>query len=207
MEAKEALPGNGLKPLLMVDIDGVISLFGFPEGLAWHGLGTSAKREAHTEGASAEDHRREAPVGSVHSIDGVPHYLSHEAAAELMELQEDFELVWASGWEEKADEYLPHLLGLPRGLPHLSFRRGGMRRSANAHWKLDAIERHAGGRELAWVDDSFDEECHRWARRREAATLLVQTNATRGLGREEALLLSGWARRLGSRAAGGLRGL
>ncbi len=39
-----------------------------------------------------------------------------------------------------------------------------------AHWKLDAIEDHAGpDRALAWIDDAFDESCHRWARRRRSA--------------------------------------
>ena len=33
-------------------------------------------------------------------------------------LGDDFELVWCSGWEEKANDHLPHLMGLPT-LPHL----------------------------------------------------------------------------------------
>jgi hypothetical protein len=143
-----------------------------------------------------EERPARVPAGSVHAIDGVPHYLSHAAAGHLLKLGQEFELVWASGWEEKADEYLPHLLGLPRGLAHLRFERDGMVRTANAHWKLGAIEAHAGSRALAWIDDSFDEECHRWAKRRDEPTLLVQTAAERGLTSEEAELLRGWARAL-----------
>jgi hypothetical protein len=182
--------GRGRKPLLMVDIDGVISLFGSPAGLPWRGWHGG---EAATSAGTGEG---DGGAGSVHAIDGVPHLLSHEAATHLLELEREFELVWASGWEEKADEYLPHLLGLPRGLPHLEFERDGMVRTGNAHWKLTAIEAHAGGRALAWIDDSFDGECHEWAKRRGAPTLLVQTAAERGLTDVEARLLREWAKAL-----------
>jgi len=152
------------RPLLLVDIDGVISLFAF------------------------EDGRR--PAGSFHWIDGMPHYLSATAAEHLLALAEHFELVWASGWEERANEYLPHLLGLPR-LPHLRFERAVGR--SNAHWKLDAIHAHAAGRALAWIDDAFNDACHDWARARPQPTLLVQTTPATGLTRREADLLADWA--------------
>jgi hypothetical protein len=172
------------RPLLLVDIDGVISLFGFeaPSGSpAVSGVARSASRRAASE-------RR--ADGSFHSIDGIPHFLSSTAAAHLLALSESFELVWASGWEEKANEYLPHLLGLPV-LPHLSFERSVGR--ANAHWKLDAIDAHAAGRPLAWIDDAFNEACHEWASVRETPTLLVQTTPASGLTRLEAQVLERWA--------------
>lgn len=130
------------------------------------------------------------PQGSFHSIDGIPHFLSARAAEHLLALASRFELVWASGWEEKANEYLPHLLGLPR-LAHLSFERSVGR--ANAHWKLDAIDAFAPGRALAWIDDAFNEACHEWARARPAPTLLVQTTPASGLTQREAEILRGWA--------------
>ena len=163
------------RPFLMVDIDGVISLFA--DGL-------------RDSGTRAE--------GSFHSIEGIPHFLSAAAAAHLLALQEDFELVWASGWEDRAEDHLPHLLGLPAGLPFLRFERDVGR--SNAHWKLDAIEAFAGARPLAWIDDALDEECHAWAGGREAPTLLVQTEPTRGLTATEAGRLTAWARSLRTRA-------
>jgi hypothetical protein len=99
--------------------------------------------------------------------------------------------VWASGWEEKANEYLPHLLGLPT-LPFLSFERSPGK--SNAHWKLDAIEAHAGERAMAWLDDAFNEACHEWSAARAAPTLLVQTAPHAGLTEREANRLSEWAR-------------
>jgi hypothetical protein len=165
------------RPLLMVDIDGVLSLFGVP----------SAEAAA---GARVE--------GSLHSIEGMPHFLSATAAAHLLGLTELFDLVWASGWEERAEEHLPHLLGVPSGLPYLRFSEPAARvtRSTRGHWKLEAIERHAGGRPLAWVDDALDGACHAWASARAAPTLLVQTDPQLGLTRREAQTLREWARAL-----------
>jgi hypothetical protein len=170
------------RPLLMVDIDGVISLFGFPGGaLSTPRPGTSPSPDAM-------------PDGSFHTVDGIPHFLSHAAAAHLLTLAESFDLVWASGWEEKAEEYLPRLLGLPAGLPFLRFERSrGAGRSVEGHWKLDAIDTYAGNRPLAWIDDAFDQSCHVWAAARPAPTLLVQTNPAAGLTTTEAKLLATWA--------------
>lgn len=169
---------NVSQPLLLVDIDGVISLFGFAQP----------------------------PAGCVfQAIEGIPHFLSTRAAAQLLALAERFELVWASGWEEKADEYLPHLLGLPRGLSFLSFERamgamGGVEGSGSptrAHWKLDAIDAYAGSeRPLAWIDDAFNDACVVWARARAGATLLVATAPAVGLTAREAARLMEWARAL-----------
>jgi HAD domain in Swiss Army Knife RNA repair proteins len=173
MQAKEVLDhAEGPEPpLLMVDIDGVISLFGVSN--------------------------QPPPVaGSFHSIEGIPHFLSSAAAAHLLELEAVFDLVWASGWEEKANEHLPHLLGLPAALPFLRFARGVGR--SNAHWKLEAIDAYASGRALAWIDDSLNPACHAWAQARAAPTLLVQTVPEQGLTVRETELLTAWARGLQS---------
>jgi hypothetical protein len=132
-------------------------------------------------------------AGSFHAIEGIPHFLSSTAAAHLLGLSEQFELVWCSGWEEKANDHLPHLLGLPAA-PFLSFDRSVGR--ANAHWKLDAIDDYAGERALAWIDDALNAACHEWAQARKAPTLLVETKPEHGLTTREALLLSDWAEAL-----------
>jgi len=171
--------------LLLVDIDGVISLFARP-----------------TPPASAPAAPRPAPEGaSLHSIDGILHYLSADAAGHLLSLARVFELVWASGWEEKADEYLPHLLGVPAGLPFLRFSPRARRGSAggvsvDAHWKLDAVDEYVEDRALAGIDDAFDASCHAWAAARAAPTLLVPTEPERGLTDAEALRLEAWAAQL-----------
>ncbi len=179
VKAKEPVRGaeERCRPLLMVDIDGVVSLFG-----GWE------SRDGLLTGRLPDG----PPVeGSFHSIDGIPHFLSSSAAAHLLELSRVFDLVWASGWEERANEHLPRLLGLPPALPFLRFQRAVGR--SNAHWKLDAIDTYAGRRALAWVDDALNPACHEWAQARAAPTLLVETEPELGLTWREARTLSEWA--------------
>ncbi|HWX75004.1 MAG TPA: HAD domain-containing protein [Solirubrobacteraceae bacterium] len=166
------------KPLLLVDIDGVVSLFG----------------DAGSDAPSVE----EALSGSYHAIDGIPHFLSATAAAHLLRLRTSFELVWASGWEEKANEYLPLLLGLPEPLPFIPFslRTPVGARTTHAHWKLEAIAAYVGERPLAWIDDAFNPACHEWAKARAAPTLLVSTLPAHGLTAREARTLQEWAQAL-----------
>ena len=153
------------RPVLFVDVDGVISLFGFP---------TTAM-----------------PPGRLHWIDGVAHCISDTCAAHLRTLAGRFELVWATGWEEKANEYLPFLLQMDAELPVLTF--DGRAVFGSAHWKLDAIEEYAAGRPAAWIDDNLDDECRRWARDRPAPTLLIETDPAVGLSDDHVRELLTWA--------------
>jgi HAD domain in Swiss Army Knife RNA repair proteins len=139
------------KPLLFVDIDGVISLFGF----------ASAAR----------------PAGTWLNVDGVPHLISAAATEHLLVLAPSFDLVWCSGWEDKADEHLVRVLHLPVRPPFLTFPVS----TGAAHWKLATVERYAGERPAAWIDDGFDDSCHAWAAARPAPTLLVATDPATGL--------------------------
>jgi len=200
------------KPVLFVDIDGVVSLFGFPSNAV--------------------------PARCVwHQVDGVIHLLSHEAADHLLALAGLYEIVWCSGWEDRANDHLPHLLGLGP-YPHLEFgRRPAPARSATTtpgaaaatsgtaatgstattsstaatgstatpsaaiatdgtaagHWKLAAIAAHAGGRPLAWIDDDVNDAAREWARRREAPTIIVETEPATGLTADLAQRLRAWA--------------
>jgi hypothetical protein len=158
-------PDSG-KPLLLVDVDGVISLFGFdPNAL---------------------------PEGEWLHVDGILHLCSARAAEHLPGLGDHFELVWCTGWEEKANDYLPQWLGLPSELPFLQFERNPGK--ARAHWKLQAIDDFAGHqRPLAWIDDALDEACREWAAARTGPTLLVQTDPSTGLDEPHAAELRAWA--------------
>lgn len=156
----------GDRPILALDVDGTISLFGFEGGLD------------------------EVP-GRFHLIDGVAHVIPEEAGVRIRRLGERFELIWATGWEERANDMLPDILGLPEELPALTF--GGNARFGTAHWKLDALDEYAGRRPLAWVDDSLDESCHVWAAQRAAPTLLVPCESDRGLEDAHVEALLAWA--------------
>jgi hypothetical protein len=180
------------KPYLLVDIDGVVSLFGRH---APHAHARVPRKPTDGAGQTA-DTTDAAPVeGAFHAIDGIPHFLSSTAAGHLLSLAQSFELVWASGWEEKAEEHLPHLLGVPSGLSFIAFTRphGAAGRGTSAHWKLDSVSEFAGERALAWIDDEFNPACHEWAASRSAPTLLVSTSPERGLTEKEAATLRQWA--------------
>ena len=131
-------------------------------------------------------------------VDGAPHLISLPCGDRLRRLSEHFELVWASGWEDKANFYLPSILGLP-DLPHVSFDVAA--RPGGAHWKLGPIEEFASGRALAWIDDNFDESCFEWAQQREQPTLLVPTETHLGLEEAHVTALEAWAAEIQGRRA------
>lgn len=168
------------KPLLFLDVDGVISLFGFHEG---YGLAPGNAPFA------------DCPPGGLHSINGVMHYISAGCSSHLRRLSDHYDLVWATGWEETANDYLPHLLELPGDLPFLTF--DGRVAAGAAHWKIDAIAEHAGDRRpLAWIDDNVDATCHAWAEQRSAPTLIIETIRHEGMNDQHVEELLRWAERL-----------
>jgi hypothetical protein len=170
------------RPILAVDVDGVISLFGFEE--------PPDRKLARFE-----------------LIDGMVHCISLAAGDRLRRLAGLYDLVWATGWEDRANDSLSPLLELPE-LPCLRF--DGAARFGSAHWKLGPLEEFARGRALAWIDDSLDESCYDWARERQLrgeATLLVPTDSQLGLEEAQVEALAAWARSLGeaTEATGGPR--
>jgi len=159
------------RPLLLIDVDGVISLFGF-------------------------DHAAP-PAGRYQLVDGIAHFLSGTAGEYLRQLRVAFELAWCTGWEEKANDYLPLALGLDGPLPHVVFDRG--ERPSQAHWKLGAIDLHVDpSRPMAWIDDAHDDACRSWAAARIGPTLLVTTDPAVGLTGDEVDRLLAWKTSLGS---------
>jgi hypothetical protein len=155
------------RPILAVDVDGVISLFGFEGPL-------------------------DQVPGRFHLIDGIAHCISDTAGLLLARLGEIYDLIWATGWEDRANDHLPMILGLPGELPCLRF--DGRARFGTAHWKTDAIDAYAGVRPLAWIDDSIDASCRAWAEARAAPTLLVQTESDVGIMEAHVETLLAWAR-------------
>jgi hypothetical protein len=159
--------GSSDLPVLAVDIDGVISLFGFEE-------------TPQVEGAEFE------------LIEGALHCISMQTGDHLRRLAQHFEIVWATGWEA-GGEKVSQILGLPQW-PSLSFK--GAARFGSADWKLEPLGRRAHGRPLAWIDDSLDEACYAWARARQEPTLLVETEPQTGMQEVQVEALLGWARSL-----------
>ncbi len=155
------------RPILALDVDGVISLFGFEGPL-------------------------DQVPGTFHLIDGMAHCIPEGIGARLSRLAEHYEIIWATGWEDRANDRLPEILGLPGELPFLTF--DGNARFGSAHWKIEAIDRYAGERPVAWIDDCIDDSCEAWAAERSAPTLLVPTEPDRGLEEAHVDALVSWVR-------------
>jgi hypothetical protein len=146
-------PPVGVRPFLLIDVDGVLNPLGLgPEG-------------------------RVPPGFEAHDLDGLRVMLAREHGIWLTDLAEDFDLVWATSWENDADRLIADLVGLPRGLPVITFE------SPQTGWttKLPDVVRFVGDRPVAWADDALGPEEHAWARTRRVPTLLVQPDHRVGL--------------------------
>ena len=176
------------KPLLFIDVDGVISTYGFAGNSAFPGSsGDSAVAPAA------------GPAGRFHMVDGIVHHIADGMDRRIAELLPHFESVWATGWGERANEHLVYLLNLPAELEVVEFAVAPST-DGSGHWKLDALTERAGDLPAAWIDDGHNEACDEWATSRSAPTLLVSTDPFQGLTDEHVAELIGWAGELSFRA-------
>lgn len=143
-----------MKPLLFVDIDGVLNPWAAPacpSGYAEHRWRT---RKA---------------------------WLSPAHGHALRRLARHVDLVWASSWADDANTLAGAALGLPP-LPTVTF--AGPHADAGPDWKFPAVGRFAYGRPLVWFDDDFDLRPgakDRFLRRRDLPTRLVPVDPAVGL--------------------------
>jgi hypothetical protein len=153
------------KPVLLVDVDGVLNPYGFNE--------TPAGFRPH----------RFFPE------DQEPVLLADVHADWLRELGLVFDMVWATGWGEEANRYLAPLFGLPRWptipFPPIPFPPAE---------KVPAIDRFVGNLACAWVEDLMTDEALAWAGARAAPTLLIDVNPAIGLTRKMVERLVTWAK-------------
>jgi HAD domain in Swiss Army Knife RNA repair proteins len=154
----------GERPLLFLDVDGVIALNGWS---------------------------LEPPPGKLHVIDVGAVYVADRAGELVRRLATRFDLVWATGWEKHANRELQGILGLEKGLPVLSFGRSA--RFGSSTWKIDPVDRYARDRPAAWIDDNFEWEHERWAANRPAPTVLIAADPDEGLCEGHVERLIAWA--------------
>lgn len=153
-----------IRPLLLVDVDGVLNPYGFdqpPSGFLPHWF------------FPEEDY---------------PTYLAEVHGGWLHELSERFDMVWASAWEEEANRFIAPLFGLSRW-PTISFPPIPF----DPAEKVPAIDLFVGDRHCAWVEDLMTKEAFDWAVKRTAPTLLIDVKPSVGLTREMVEQLLAWA--------------
>ncbi len=141
------------RPLLLADVDGVVCPYG----------------DELVDPAAAG--LEPATVGYTRV------WLSRDIRQHLKRLAELFQLVWCTGWEDHAAEFLAPFLALP-ALPVIHFDEPV---NEDGHWKWPAIEAFVGDRSFAWIDDELGQDDLARARRRSSPTMLVRVEGTRGL--------------------------
>jgi hypothetical protein len=180
---------NSLKPLLFVDVDGVISTYGFAGNA---GVPSGSRPFGSVAGGAV--------AGTLHNVEGIIHHIGEGMDRRLRALIPHFEAVWATGWGERANEHLVHLLSLPGELEVVEFAVAPST-DGSGHWKLDALGARAAGRAAAWIDDGHNDACAEWAATRQAGgepTLLVSTDPYVGLTDDHVDELVAWAGGIGS---------
>ena len=174
--AASGAAGAGKRPLLFLDVDGVIALDPLADELAPGRI-------------------RASPFGLS--------YVPDRIGALVCQLATRFDIVWATGWEDYANAGLSAPLGLHEDLPVLTFGRKA--RAGSSKWKIKRVDDYAGHRPAAWIDDHFVARHERWAAHRPAPTLLVSTDSDTGLTHDHVERLLRWADRVApepERAAG-----
>lgn len=162
-----------MKPLLLVDVDGVLNCF----GAIW-----SPEYEAeHFEPVRVANGRFEIrlPKGT---------------ANRLRRLADHFDMTWATAWEDGAHPFFGEWLGLGNAWPVVKFTSGWI--GEQRTWKLGDVIRYVEDRPAAWIDDDLQIDAYQWAMDRAAPTLLIRTNPCHGLSDEHVERLLTFAERI-----------
>ena len=174
------------KPLLFLDVDGVINpsveLNKLPAGFVLHTIIVPSFDDTNADGGRKM-------IVALNELHG----------AWLRELAEEFDLAWATSWGKYANEHLSPLLGLGQ-LPVVTPEHISLYRIS----KRSPIVALAKDRPLAWVDDMIGPIDWQWARSRRGGgngspTLLIKTNSTKGLTLAHVKQLQSFARTLGEK--------
>jgi hypothetical protein len=155
---------NGERPLLLLEVDGVL----FLSPLA----------------ASP-------PPGRVHFLEGGELWVPDRVTELLRRLETRFDLVWATAEGHFANRDLRRLFGLQGKVPVMELEGRG--RVPAADRKIRTVQSHSAERPIAWVADAFSPAAHRWANRRRPSTLLLEVERGAGLSQDHAATLMEWA--------------
>lgn len=161
-----SVPIRQTLPLLLLDVDGV--LLPVQDNNVRDGyFGPSADfREVSLEHWE---------TGEIHGI-----WISPANGDRLRRLRERFEIVWATGWNQHANDILAPLHGLPER-PVIELAWSEDLRSLETSWKLPAVVDFVGDRSCVWIDDHVRTDVEQWAEERQAPTLVLRADHRVGL--------------------------
>lgn len=157
-----------VKPLLLLDIDGVLNPL------------------------HAGDLATDGPADEPHFATFTGHLLRHPTGKEaqirlsaahgewLLGLADIFDLAWATTWGAVAQHQIADIVGLPTDLPCAPIpARPNTSYYIDLLWKTPLVLDHAAGRPVAWVDDQFTSGADAWALTRIPQRRRHQTHSRR----------------------------
>lgn len=171
------------KPLLLMDVDGVLCPFMHGKFVAFDGSEPWVNDPSWQPNAEGY---------SQHPKHGV--FWSPNNTTRILRLMENFDMAWCTGWGRKANEVISPMHHLP---PFKTVSLSGYSRGRGMpHWKGHGIVEHVGDRAFAFVDDDINRDTIRWAERRTengVPTLCLPTHPDTGLTDEHVTLLEVFA--------------